>query len=77
MLPIIAAGPSTNIPDLDLFKPKNTAPKYRKYADFKKEYDGVFVYNSENQYDLSPYYSFDDEKAELHGMQIMLQQDAF
>ncbi len=55
------------------------------YADFKKEYDGVFVYNSENQYDLSPYYSFDDEKAELlgningaviignnYGMQIML-----
>lgn len=37
------------------------------YADFKKEYDGVFVYNSENQYDLSPYYSFDDEKAELLG----------
>lgn len=60
------------------------------YADFKKEYDGVFVYNSENQYDLSPYYSFDDEKAELlgningaviignnYGMQIMLQQEAF
>ena len=51
---------------------------------------GVFVYNSENQYDLSPYYSFDDEKAELlgningaviignnYGMQIMLQQEAF
>ena len=27
----------------------------------------MVFYNSENQYDLSPYYSFDDEKAELQG----------
>ncbi len=39
----------------------------KSYANFQKKYEGLFVYNTENQYDLSPYYSFTDEDIELVG----------
>ncbi len=40
------------------------------YARFQNKYDGLFVYNTENTYDLSPYLPFTDKELELVGNEL-------
>lgn len=50
-----------------IFDIEDDAEFLAAYDQFQKKYDGLFVYNTEDKYDLSPYYNFTDDKLELLG----------